>query len=385
LGETPNVAARIQGLADPDTVVISSTTYRLVHGYFACQALGEQLLKGVSEPIALYQVLQESGIRSRLEAAGATGLTPLVGRDSEVALLLERWQQSAEGMGQVVMLSDEAGIGKSRLVELVRERVAHQDALRLVWRCAPYHTNSALYPVIDHLQRLLHWRHDEAPTAVLARLERLVQTSGGAPEETVPLLVALLSLPSPERYPPLRLSPEVQKHKILAALVAWLLAEAARQPVLAVWEDLHWADPSTLELLSLLLAQVPTARLLLLLTARSEFQPSWGVRSYLTQLTLTRLGRPQVEVMIRGVTGGKALLPEVVEQVIAKTDGVPLFVEELVKMVLASGLVQEAERDYELTGPLPPLAIPATLQDSRQRPRSARPARTDLRLVHRRV
>ena len=140
LGETPNVAARIQGLADPDTVVISSATYRLVQGYFACQALGEQLLKGVSQPIALYQVLQESGVRSRLEAAGATGLTPLVGWDWEVALLLERWQQSAKGMGQVVMLSGEAGIGKSRLVELVRERVAPQDALRLVWRCSPYHT-----------------------------------------------------------------------------------------------------------------------------------------------------------------------------------------------------------------------------------------------------
>ena len=277
--ETPMWRLVFRGL--PTRIRWSSAvpTYRLVQGYFACQALGEQLLKGVSQPIALYQVLQESGVRSRLEAAGATGLTPLVGRDSEVALLLERWQQSAKGMGQVVMLSGEAGIGKSRLVELVRERVAPQDALRLVWRCSPYHTNSALYPVIDHLQRLLHWRHDEAPTAVLARLEHLVQTSGGAPEEMVPLLAALLSLPPPERYPPLRLSPEVQKHQTLAALVAWFLAEAARQPVLAVWEDLHWADPLSLELLSLLLAQVPTARLLLLLTARPEFQPSWGVRS----------------------------------------------------------------------------------------------------------
>ena len=183
-------------------------------------------------------------------------------------------------------------------------------------------------------------------------------------EEVTPLFAALLSLPHPAHYPPLNLTPQRQRQKTHDALVAWLLEEAERQPVLAVWEDLHWADPSTLELLGLVLDQVPTARMLTLLTCRPEFQPSWASRSHLTQITLTRLGRPQVEAMITSLTGGKALPAAVVEQVVAKTDGVPLFVEELVKMILESGLVREEGDHYVLTGPLPPLAIPSTLHDS---------------------
>jgi class 3 adenylate cyclase len=364
LGDTPNLAARLQGLTAPDTVVISEATARLVQGYFTCQALGTQTLKGMDTPVRAYQVVGESAAQSRLDVAGATGLTPLVGRAAEVALLRERWAQSREGLGQAVLLSGEAGIGKSRLVQVLTERIVDTGAPRRTLRCSPYHTNSALYPVIEHLQRLLHWHRDAPPEARLATLEQALRAAHLPLLETVPLLAALLAVPVPERYPPLTMSPQRQKQKTQEALVAWLFAETAQHPVLAVWEDLHWADPSTLELLGLLLDQVPAARLLLMLTARPEFRPPWALRSHLTQLTLTRLVRQQVEEMVRRVTGGKSLPAEVVQQIVAKTDGIPLFVEELVKTVLASGLVREEADQYVLTGPLPPLAIPATLQDA---------------------
>jgi predicted ATPase len=307
----------------------------------------------------------ESSAQSRLDVvAAAIGLTPLVGRETEVTLLLERWAQARDGLGQVVLLSGEAGIGKSRLVRVLTERVVDEGAARLTLHCSPYHTNSAFYPVIEHLQRLLRWHRDVSPEARLTTLEQAVQAARLPLKEVVPLLATLLAVPVPERYPPLTLSPQRQKHKTQEALVAWLLAETVQQPVLAVWEDLHWADPSTLELLGLLLAQVPMARLLLVLTARPEFRPPWALRAHLNQLTLTRLGRQQVEEMVLRVTGGKPLPAEVVQQIVIKTDGIPLFVEELVKTVLESGLVQEEADRYILTGPLPPLAIPATLQDA---------------------
>ena len=364
LGDTPNLAARLQGLAAPDTVVLSDTTARLVQGYFVCQDRGVHALKGLDTPVRIVQVVGESAAQSRLDVAAASGLTPLVGRETEVTLLRERWAQARDGRGQVVLLSGEAGIGKSRLMRVLTERVVAEGAPRLTWHCSPYHTNSALYPVIDHLQRLLHWHRDVSPTARLTTLEQAVQAARLPLEEAVPLLAALLSLPVPERYPPLTLSPQRQKEQTQAALVAWLLADTAQQPVLTVWEDLHWADPSTLELLGLLLEHVPTARLLLVLTMRPEFPPPWTSRSHLTPLTLTRLGRPQVEEMIVRVTGGTPLPAEVVQQIVAKTDGIPLFVEELVKTVLESGLVRKDADRYILTGPLPPLAIPATLQDA---------------------
>jgi predicted ATPase/class 3 adenylate cyclase len=364
LGDTPNLAARLQGLAAPGTVVISDATSRLVQGYFMCQDLGSHALKGIDTPVQVYQVLEESAAQSRLDVAGATGLTPLVGREGEVSLLRERWAQSTDGHGQVVLLSGEAGIGKSRLVHVLTKRVVDAGAPRLTLRCSPYHTNSALYPVIEHLQRVLHWHREAPPETRLTTLEQAVQGVRLPLAEVVPLVAALLSLPVPEQYYPLTLSPQRQKQQTQEALVAWLLAEEAQQPVLAIWEDLHWADPSTLELLGLLLDQVPTARLLLVLTARPEFRPPWAPRSYVTPLTLTRLTRHQIEEMVLRVTSGKPLPAAVVQQIIAKTDGIPLFVEELVKTILESGLVQEDTGHYVLTGPLPPLAIPATLQDA---------------------
>jgi TOMM system kinase/cyclase fusion protein len=364
LGETPNVAARIQGLAAPDTVVISPATFRLVQGYFTCQDLGSHTLKGLAAPLLVYRILGESETQSRLEVAEASGFTPLVGRESEVALLFERWAQSQDGRGQVVLLRGEAGIGKSRLVEALRERGRREGATRIAFRCSPYYQNSALYPVIEHLQRFLQWQRDDAPEAKLDTLEQVLRTYRLPLEDVVPLFAALLSVPLPERYPALNLTPQRQRQKTQEALVAWLLEEAERQPVLAVWEDLHWADPSTLEVLGLVLDQAPTARMLTLLTCRPELRPSWHPQAPVTQVILNRLGHTQIETMITHLTGGKALPAEVVQQVVAKTDGIPLFVEELVKMILESGLMREEADRYVLTGPLPPLAIPSTLHDS---------------------
>ena len=363
LGETPNVAACLQGLAAPDTVAISAATFRLVRGYFTAQDLGVHSLKGVTAAMQVYRILGESAAQSRLDIAGATGLTPLVGRESEVTLLLERWTHSRDGRGQVVLLRGEAGIGKSRLVEALREHVIGEGATRIAFRCSPYHQNSALYPVIDHLQRFLEWQRDDAPETKLDRLEQVLQTYRLPLEEVVPLFAALLSVPLLERYPPLHLTPQRQRQKTQEALIAWLLEEAERRPVLAAYEDLHWADPTTLELLGLLLDQASTARMLTLLTCRPEFQPPWATRTHLTQITLGHLNRVQIAQMVAQLTDGKALPVEVVEQVIAKTDGVPLFVEELVKMILDSSLVREEAGRYVLTGPLL-LAIPATLHDS---------------------
>jgi TOMM system kinase/cyclase fusion protein len=365
LGETPNVAARLQGIAVPNAVVISAATFQLLGGFFACQSLGTPTLKGVSQSLEVYQVLSESMARSRLEAAGGAGLTPLVGREPEVALLQERWAQVKDGLGQVVLLSGEAGIGKSRLVQVLQAQVASEPQAWLTpCQCSPYHQNTALYPLIDLLEQVvLRFDRDETPQQKLNKLEGHVVQYGLPLAETVPLLASLLSLPLPADYAPLSISPEQQKQQTMHVLLITLLRIAAQQPVLFVMEDLHWVDPTTLEFLTLLVDQGPTARILALLACRPDFSPPWAGRSHLTQVTLPRLPRRQATEMMDRVAHGKALPPEVVAQVVAKTDGVPLFVEELTKMVLESGLLQEREERYELTGPLPPLAIPSTLHD----------------------
>jgi TOMM system kinase/cyclase fusion protein len=366
LGETPNVAARLQAIAMPNTVVISAATVPLLGGFFACQSLGTPLLKGVAQSLAVYQVLYEHMVRSRLEAAGSTGLTPLVGREQEIGLLLERWAQVKDGLGQVVLLSGEAGIGKSRLVQVLTEQVASEPKAWLTpCQCSPYYQNTALYPMIDLLERVaLRFEREESSQQKLNKLEGFVVQYGLPLAEAVPLFAALLSLPLPANYVPLTMAPEQQKQKTLHALLTILLRIAAQQPVLFVMEDLHWVDPTTLEFLSLLVDQGPAARILALFTCRPDFSPPWTGRAHLTQVTLNRLPRRQAIEMTDRVAHRKALPPEVVEQVVAKTDGVPLFVEELTKMVLESGLLQEREERYELTSPLPPLAIPTTLHDS---------------------
>jgi predicted ATPase len=289
-----------------------------------------------------------------------------IGRASEVELLRERWARVKAGMGQVVLLSGEAGIGKSRLVQGLQEQVATESQAWLTpCQCVPYYQNTALYPMIDWLERVvLHFEREESPAQKLRKLEGYLGQYGLPRAEAVPLLAALLSLPLPAAYAPLAVSPEQQKQQTLHALLTILLRSAAQQPVLFVMEDLHWVDPSTLELLSLLVDQGPTARILALWTCRPDFRPPWTGRSHLTQVTLSRLPRRQAAEMTSRVAHGKVLPAEVVEQIVTKTDGVPLFVEELTKMVLESGLLQEQEERYALTGPLPPLAIPTTLHDS---------------------
>jgi TOMM system kinase/cyclase fusion protein len=366
LGETPNLAARLQGMAAPNTVVISAATVPLLAGFFAYESLGTHRLKGFAQPIEVYQVRYESMARSRLEATGRTGLTPLVGREQEIGLLRERWAQVKEGLGQVVLLSGEAGIGKSRLVQVLKEHVASEPQAWLTpCQCSPYYQNTALYPMIELLERVvLQFDRDETPHQKLRKLEGFVVQYGLPLAEAVPLFAALLSSSLGADYAPLTVSPEQQKQKTLQAFLAIFLRIAAQQPVLFVMEDLHWVDPSTLEFLTLLVDQGPTARILALFTGRPDFRPPWSGRAHLTQVTLNRLPRRQAVEMTRRVAHGKALPPAVVEQVVAKTDGVPLFVEELTKVVLEAGLLQERDDRYALTGPLPPLAIPATLHDS---------------------
>jgi class 3 adenylate cyclase/predicted ATPase len=364
LGDTPRIAAQLASLAAPHTVVVSPATLQLIEGYFVCRALGVHIPDHTSESLVMYQVCQESEAQSRLDVARVAGLTPFVGREHEVGLLCERWAQSQAGRGQVVVLSGEAGIGKSRLVQALYEHIGGEVYTRLEGRCSPYAQQSPLYPVVEQVQRWLQWRQDDTPQMKLRKLEEALVAAGLGLQEMVPLVATLCSLPLPEHYPPLNLAPQRHKQQMLAAVLAWLLQEAERQPVCLVLEDLHWVDPSTLELLHLLIDQVPLARLLVVLTCRPDFVPPWAMRSHVTHMAVGRLTPTQSERMIAQVTVGKTLPAEIQEQLLEKTNGVPLFVEELTRMVLESGLVKEKESHYELAGPLPTLAIPSTLQDS---------------------
>src|SRR5215831_2730795 len=365
LGDTPLMAARLQSLAPPDTVVLSETTARLVQGYFTWQPLGSHTLADGAQPLAVYQVLGTSGAHSRLDVAPSHALTPLVGREQEVHLLLERWTRVQEGMGQVVLISGEAGIGKSRLVQVIKAHLA--DTPHTCWECygSPYYQHTAFYPLIELWERAMSVQRAESPAAKLAKLEDALAQYSLALDETVPLLAALLSLPlPPERYPPLTLTPQWQRQQTLETLRALILARATQHPVVLIMEDLHWVDPSTLEFLTLLVEQSPTTPLFMLLTCRPEIQPPWDVRTHLTPLLLHRLPAAQTSEMVTRITGGKPLPQEVTQQIVASTDGVPLFVEELTKMVVEAGMLQEQPEHYALHGPLPPLAIPATLHDS---------------------
>jgi class 3 adenylate cyclase/tetratricopeptide (TPR) repeat protein len=365
LGETPNIAARLQSIAASDTVVISAATHQLTQGYFACEDLGFSTLKGVAEPVQLYRVQGESDAQSRLDVMLPRYLTPLVGREQEVSLLMDRWARVKEGMGHVVVLSGEAGIGKSRLLRALQDQVTDDVHTTIECRCSPYFQHTALYPVLTMWQRGVGLRRDDSEAVKLEKLERTVSRFDLPPQEAVPLLATVLSLHVPEdRYPPLALPSHRQKQKILETLVTIWLKLAAQAPLLFIVEDLHWVDPSTLELLDMLIDQVPTTPIFILLTCRPGYRLPWSPRAHVTPLTLTRLRRDQVEEMITQVAGGKVLPPEVVRQLVAKIDGIPLFVEELTKTVLESGFLRLADGRYELTGSLPALSIPATLQDS---------------------
>jgi class 3 adenylate cyclase len=339
LGETPNIAVRLQQLAAPNTLVISAETHHLISGYFTCKALGEQTLKGLAQPLRVYQVLQASGAQSRFEVHAARGLTPLVGREPEVGLLVERWARVKAGVGQVVVLEEEAGIGKSRLVQVLKDHVAKEAHTLLECRVLPYQQHTALYPVIDLLHRLLQWQPGTAPGETFCQLTTFLSQYPLPQAEVVPLMAELLALPLPAEHEPRQmLTPEQRRHKTLDVLLTLIREMAECQPVLVIVEDLHWVDPSTLELLGLLLDQVPTMRLYTMLTCRPTFEPPWGFRMHLTRLALNRLTPSQAEEMIGWVLGGQRLPAAMLQQIVVKTDGIPLFVEEVTKAMMESGL-----------------------------------------------
>ncbi len=363
VGETPNLAARLQALAAPGTVVIGPSTRGLTGGLFDYEDLGPVEIRGLATPVAASRVLRESAAESRFEALRATR-TPLVGRDEELAMLERRWQQAKSGEGSIVLLSGEPGIGKSRLAQTFLERLAGEPHTRLRSFCSPHHQDHALYPTIAQLERAAGFRREDTADQRLDKLEAVLAQATNDLREAAPLLAALLSIPAGERYPPLNLTPQKQKERTLRALVAQVEGLAARTPMLLLFEDAHWSDPTSLELFDLIVDRVPALRVLLIVTFRPEFNPPWTGRPHVTALGLSRLAPRQRAEMITGVTGGKALPKEITDQIIDRTDGVPLFVEELTKAVVESGMLTALGDRYTATGQMPALAIPASLQAS---------------------
>jgi predicted ATPase/class 3 adenylate cyclase len=364
VGDTPNIAARLQGLAEPNTVVISAATHRLVEGYFVCDDLGAHPLKGIAQPVGVFRVVGETGVRSRLDVASTFGLTPLVGRSREIDLLLECWDRACAGQGRLALLDGEPGIGKSRLIQVLTERVAATPHAVFEWRCSAYHRNSTLHPVIEGLERTLGFGQDTPSSERQRRLDDLLTRCGIPAPDLGWSLCSLLGLSGAESSAPPNLTAEQRRHRLFDALVQLMTSLAARQPVLLVVEDLHWADASTLELLDLVVACIPTTRILAVLSFRPEFRPPWPHRAHLIRLTLGRLPGHEARAIVERVTRGKALPDLVLKQIMTRTDGIPLFVEELTKSVLESGVLDARDDRYELRGPLLPLAIPSTLQDS---------------------
>jgi predicted ATPase/class 3 adenylate cyclase len=361
VGDTPNLAARLQGVARPGDIVVSARVRRLAGGSFDYEDLGELTLKGIATPTHGYRILGVSKSASRFEAATHGGLTALVGRRGEASLLQDRWARVMEGNGQVVCLSGEAGIGKSRLAHMLRAHVSAVDAICLLASGSAYHEHTALHPINVALQRLMGFEPGDDATTRLDKLRQGLAGHGLGDARAHGMFAALLSLPVVAGQPA---TPAAARKDMLEAILALMLALAARRAVLLVVEDLHWLDPSTLELLGLLIDQVPTARMLLLTTARPGFEPPWGARAHIDALRLGRLTHAEIAQLALQVTGGKPLPAEVLDQIVKKTDGVPLFVEELTKTVLELGLLQDAGERWVLTQPLTPLAIPATVHDS---------------------
>ena len=363
IGETPNLAARLQAMAEPNTVVIASGTRRLVGDLFEYRELGAVVVKGIALPVPAWQVLRPSVVESRFEAMHTATLSPLVGREEELDLLQRRWARAKSGEGQVVLVSGEAGLGKSRIAATLQECLAAEPATRLRYFCSPYHQDSALFPIVDQLGRAAGFAREDTPAVKLEKLEALAARAAPL-DEDVAFLADLLSLPASESHPLPDLSPQRKKQRTLEALIRQIEGLARQQPVLMVFEDAHWIDPTTRELLDLTVERVRSLPVLLVVTFRPEFQPPWTGQPGVSMLALNRLDRRDRTALVLHVSAGKALPYEVVDQIVDRTDGVPLFVEELTKSILESGLLREEADRYVLDRALPPFAIPTSLHDS---------------------
>jgi predicted ATPase/class 3 adenylate cyclase len=364
IGETPNLAARLQALGEPGMVLICERTHQLTGGHFEYNNLGPVALKGWVEAIPAWHVLRASEVESRFEAQHRTRLAPPIGRDEEMELLLRRWQQAAQGEGCGVILMGEPGIGKSHIAMALEERLQGEPHVAVHHFCSAHHTNSALYPFIRQLERAARFERSDSPAEKFAKLEALLLRASIDRDRVVFPLASLLSLPANDRYRVPELSPQKRKEITLAAFLAQLDGLAARQPVFLIFEDAHWADPTSLELLTVTLEKLPRLRVLFLITARPEFKPPWPAHAHIMMMSLTRLNRRNGAALVERVTAGKTLPEEVMDQILRRTDGVPLFVEELTKAVLETGLLQERDDHYVLSRPLPSMAIPATLNAS---------------------
>ncbi len=364
VGETPNIAARLQSLAEPNTVVVGDATRRLVEGLFELDALGPRTLKGISRPVGVYRVREERGSLDRSQGRTRLRMTPLVGRAEEIGMLLKRWAQAKEGEAQVVLLSGEAGIGKSRMVRDLQERLNDELRNRVLYFCSPFHRNSAFYPVVDQLERALRFVNHDTTQQKLDKLETVLHTLRLPKEQFAPVLASLLSLSPLAGHGAPSLSPEELKKKLQETLMAIVAAMAQRDPIFMVVEDAHWIDPSTLDLIGLLIERLRKDRFFLLVTFRPEFQSPWEDYSHVTTLRLNHLTRKESMAMLAKVADDKSLPDEVRDRIVAETDGVPLYVEELTKTVIESGMLRESDGRYVLTGTLGELSIPTSLQDS---------------------
>jgi predicted ATPase len=361
IGETPNLAARLLAHAEPGSIVADDTTKRLTGAMFEWDDLGVAELKGIPHPVRIWRVVGQAAVESRSEALHSRRLSPLIGREEELELLVRRWRRAASGEGQIVLIAGEAGIGKSRLVAALQEAIdaSGEKCERLEWFCSPHHRDSALHPVIARLERASGFVHEEAPEVRLAKLEASLAT-GRPTSEEFSLIAHLLGVATGDRYPRPDLSPQLRRERTLGALLRRAKALANEQPVLGVLEDAHWADPTTLELLDLLAARLDSMSLLLVVTFRPEFHAPWAGQAHVTELRLSRLGRRDKAALVEQVAGGAGALPqELVEEIVERTDGVPLFIEELTRAAL------EAGGEAELQAALPAAAaVPPTLYTS---------------------
>ncbi len=362
VGETPNLAARLQGIAEPNTVVIAEATRKLLGNLFELRDLGPKDLKGITGPARAWAALRASSVEGRFEALHGSGLTALVGREEELELLLRRWSRAKTGEGQVVLLSGEAGIGKSRLTAALLERLAGEPHTRLRYFCSPQHTDSAFYPIIGQMERAAGLTHDDTPPAKLDKLDLLLAPTSTSKQEAA-LFAEMLSLPNDGRYPALDLPPPQRRQRTLEALIALIEALTRSAPMLMIFEDAHWTDPTSLEVFGRAVDRIRTLRVLLIVTYRPEFEPPWIGRPHVTALTINRWAERDIDAMIDGVVGNKHLPASVRQDIIERSDGIPLFVEEMTKAVLEAANEGTAERVVAVI-PSPSVAVPASLHAS---------------------